>query len=75
MNWISVEDRLPEDGDYSVLACWKTGGIDMIYARDYFSPITCGVVDGIQQYTKRYSSVGITHWMQLPEPPKEKVDD
>ncbi len=51
--WISVEDRLPEIRDASVLAYWKHGGIDMVHIEEYFSDITSG----------------ITHWMPLPNPP------
>lgn len=61
--WISVEDRLPEHGD--VVLCWHK-------AKDY--PI-------VLQLDKRsgcwlddqwdYGMGLITHWMPLPEPPKE----
>jgi hypothetical protein len=68
--WINVNDRLPELGDYSVLAYFpKYNSIDMVHVEDYFKDITNGVIDGIQQYTKWYIVEGVTHWMELPESP------
>ncbi len=62
--WISVKDRLPEHGD--VVLCWHK-------AKDY--PI-------VLQFDKRsgfwlddqwdYGMGLITHWMPLPEAPKEE---
>lgn len=71
-DWISVEDRLPEVRDDSVLAAFAHGGIDMVHIQEYFEPITNGVRDGVQQYTYWYLSQGITHWMPLPELPNEE---
>lgn len=77
--WISVDERLPEPGDYSVLAYsqagapdgWPEGGMDMVHAEFYFNDITCGLDDdGNQLYTKWHISQGVTHWMPLPDPPK-----
>ena len=68
--WISCEDRLPKDGDYSVMAFWNHGGMDMIHVQDYFQDITAGIDDdGNQLYVKRYLSHGVTHWMPLPDEP------
>jgi hypothetical protein len=70
--WISVKDRLPEIKDDSVLAYWsENGGMDMVHIKDYFGNIGDGVIDGVQQYTQLYISQGITHWMPMPEAPKE----
>jgi hypothetical protein len=49
--------------------------MDMVHIKDYFGNITNGIVDGVQQYTQRYLSVGITHWMPMPEAPKELSDE
>ena len=70
--WISVDDRLPESKDDSVLAYFsENGGIDMVHIQDYFDDITNGVDDdGNQLYTKWYISQGVTHWMPLPQPPE-----
>jgi len=62
MEWISVEDRLPEDGQ-SALAI-EVGDDD---------PTVLYMVDGV--WVEPLSEVRwawpVTHWMPLPEPPKE----
>lgn len=70
-DWISVEDELPELRDYSVLAFFDNGAIDMVHIEDYFADITAGLDEnGTQLYTKWYKTAGVTHWMELPEPPQ-----
>ena len=59
-DWISVKDRLPEDGQ-DVLV-WDDGGFAYIDER------LCGT----WKYGGNY---GVTHWMPLPEPPKEVSGD
>jgi len=73
--WISVDERLPETGDYSVLAYWSgNGGFDMIHVERYFENITDGLdADGAQKYTKWYLNAGVTHWMPLPSPPEARI--
>ena len=76
--WISVEDRLPEGVD-EVLVLFENG--DMMNAkydcciddesrlgtyRGYYHPYTLGFLDG-----EWVPYEGVTHWMPLPEPPKE----
>lgn len=60
MNWISVEDRLPEFGE-SILA-WDNS-VECIcfgwYSKDH----------GFTETTRFIKEV--THWMPLPEPPEE----
>ena len=74
-DWISVEDRLPELGDYSVLAYWWHGGIDMVHVEDYFGDTTAGLDDsGKQLYCKWYKTQGVASWMPLPDPPVEECD-
>lgn len=77
MEWISVLDRLPELGDYSVLAYFNNGktfddgGMDMVHVEDYFKPITAGTgLKSEQLYTHWYLFQKVTHWAKLPEPPK-----
>lgn len=56
--WVPVTERLPEDGkDVLVLI---RGIVDVGF---HFAQY------GWETYTMR--TVGITHWMPLPEPPKE----
>ena len=61
--WISVEDRLP-DNDAICLVCGKKGG--MRVARVYVGKnYAWWTVVGTGKY------FNATHWMSLPEPPKE----
>lgn len=72
-DWINVEDRLPEVKDGSALGYFSNiGSVEMIHIEDYFQDITDGFDEnGKQLYTKWYLNQTITHWMPLPEPPKE----
>lgn len=72
--WKKCENEEPIEGDYSILMFFsKTKSIETVHRDDYFSNITCGVVDGVRQYTKwwKVQSCKPTHWMYLPEPPAE----
>ncbi len=73
MEWISVKDRIPESKDDGVLVYFsETGGIETVHIQDYFDDITNGLdKDGKQLYTKWYLSQQVTHWMPLPEAPKD----
>ncbi len=73
MEWISVEDRLPEpnkpyinvDGHRVVnatkelIVCGHDNGVWV----DYF--------DDEDLNEERLLELGVTHWMPLPEPPKQ----
>ena len=61
--WISVKDRLPKVGEHVLV----------------FSPITGIKTDFIafvenDEEDRFFRSGRVTHWMPLPEPPKEKSD-
>ena len=61
MNWISVKDKLPEPLE-DVLVCHTCGKVTCsykLYAGDWSLESLYGPV---------------THWMPLPEPPKEVRD-
>lgn len=62
MRWIPVEERLPKPQENPVIACDYTG-----VCLAWYSP-TMG-----WQYRTGLSGVDITHWMPLPQPPKEEV--
>lgn len=70
LEWIKCSERIPESKDDSVLVYFPNGSIETVHIQDYFDDITAGYKDGILQYTKWYLSQGITHWMELPNPPK-----
>ena len=54
--WISVEERLPEIGQ-SVL----------VYSSKYYPVVECR---DLVTYMRMGNYSGVTHWMPLPEPPK-----
>ena len=66
--WISVKDRLPETDDW-VLVCRKTiktGYTTIVVDRCTFT------VGGDRMWLAEYATYKqvVTHWMQLPQPPK-----
>lgn len=61
MKWIPVEERLPKPEENPVLAFDCTGPV-----MAWYSP-TMGWM-----YRTGIAGCGITHWMHLPQPPKEE---
>ena len=61
--WISVKDRLPEDG-IRVLAAHDDGVVRIGICRGYFPAVVS------KKHTKTFGIAEVTHWMQLPAPPK-----
>lgn len=62
--WISVEERLPED-EQDVLVCVNKNTIDTGYCSFGYDP-------SVRNWWVYASmSNNVTHWMPLPEPPKE----
>jgi len=73
-NWISVEDDLPEYKDDGVLVHFENGSIETVNL-EFFSDVRAGLdEDGNQLWSKYYENhdPAVTHWMQLPSPPKGK---
>ena len=67
LEWISVDDRLPEDG-VEVLAC----NIALVLPNDVFSSRFVAWLDYDAvppQWIVRGEQVTVTHWMPLQEPP------
>lgn len=62
MEWISVEERLPNKGS-RVIACGEKGGVFLVKSEG--EKIGFGRVGGSSKFRK------FTHWMPLPEPPRE----
>lgn len=80
MKWIKCEDKIPKLKDDSVLVYWGKisglksapafGSIETVHIEDYFSPISAGLdKKGNRVWTRWYKSQGVTHWMELPDPP------
>ena len=69
--WIKCTDREPHLSDRSVLMHFANGSIETVHVEDFFKPITNGVRDGVQQYTKWFINhdPACTHWMELPDAP------
>jgi hypothetical protein len=63
--WISVKDRLPELGQ-RVLCCGSKGGLFVTRTRECAGRLL--IVDAERKVQRK-----ATHWMPLPEPPKEKA--
>ena len=72
--WVRVEDSIPMLGDYSVIAYFYHGGMDMVHVEDYFKDMAAGHDEqGNQLYTKWYIEKGVTHWYLMPLNPQEEV--
>ena len=79
--WISVEDRQPEDtipDDYKyntikVLVAIK--GKNGVTIRTQQRFLDYSYREGKRIWTWRFSAGDVTHWMPLPEPPKMKGGD
>lgn len=79
MQWISVKDRLPERGEQVLLIAygWKDTTV-YIGRLEHMSPETSWLT-GITSKESEWCIQGwsylrepiVTHWMPLPEPPKE----
>ena len=61
--WIPVTERLPENGEY--VLCFCRANIVCVLRRDKGG-------DWYENPTHVYMSGFVTHWMPLPEPPKEE---
>ena len=61
--WVSVKDRLPEDGEI-VLVCGSRGGV---YTAVLNKP---GQYKGWHKLNSKSHYCDPTHWMPLPQPPK-----
>lgn len=71
--WISVKDRLPEDDvDVIVYAISNNGGHTIVvtfHTHTLYGFNIEGWASPWQYFTRNYT---ITHWMPMPEPPKEE---
>lgn len=67
IQWISVKDKLPKDGDI-VLCCYQ--GVYAYRVVSFWEDIQGLPHFGIPSETDGKGSQPATHWMPLPEPPK-----
>lgn len=65
--WISVEERLPEEGKFVLLQYAKNAQNPTLHARN---TMAVGRYE-YGMFLVEGCSVKITHWMPLPEPPVE----
>lgn len=68
--WISVEERLPEK-HVEVLICTED------YGKNELGFATVAVWDGsewIETWDRKKSVYHVSHWVPLPEPPKEELN-
>lgn len=76
-NWIRVVDKMPPIGE-SVLIYRRFAirhGVDVTnnqFIEQQIDWITNGIWDGKQWTYDGYPTYDVTHWMPLPEPPKEE---
>ena len=59
--WISVNDRLPENGKESVLIALRWGEVDIGWREDG---------RWRSEFVNEYEDGEVTHWMPLTNPPK-----
>lgn len=66
MEWISVEDRLPED-ENTVLCFYNFGShVEM----SFIGTLCYFTFDSTPHWQHESTGLHVTHWMPLPEPPK-----
>ena len=59
--WISVNDRLPENGKEGVLIALRWGEVDIGWCEDG---------RWRSEFVNEYEDGEVTHWMPIPQPPK-----
>lgn len=67
-NWIPVSERLPKRGEFVLFAYAKDNRNPTMYAKN---TMAVGRYDQ-KMFLVEGCSVKVTHWMPLPEPPKEE---
>ena len=65
MNWISVKDRLPESALGNYIACLENEAVMELAFSDINERWWSLSAGDVPEENK------VTHWMPLPEPPKE----
>ena len=73
MEWISVKDELPEDGDYVLTAQpYKIGG-SFLGASGCVINTHIFMLENLEWFNEGTANcdLGISHWMPLPKPPTD----
>jgi len=74
--WMSVEDRLPDDGDKILVYngdCITACTVDRDDSRDWLW--MDGLCFGGYEWEYDFEWGSVTHWMSLPEPPELLSDE
>ena len=66
--WVSVDDRLPEKNGVYITFCDDEGVFSALYERGRKQSEWTDDYEG-------YLDFDVTHWMPLPEPPKEVSEE
>jgi hypothetical protein len=69
--WIPVTERLPGDIDEEVLVCTEDYGVSGL---GFVTVATYGVSGWLECWERKTYLTAVTHWMPLPEPPKEETE-
>lgn len=68
MDWIDVNERLPEEGQLVLAHCGRMLGIQVVQLINYSLPWGKKKMIWQSIFTNR-QDIKVTHWMPLPEPP------
>ena len=72
MEWISVENRLPED-EHEVLAYYGFNLGDGDCGVRFFGVLTYFAFDPIPHWQHEGTGLTVTHWMPLPRRPENQA--
>ena len=88
IKWISVEDRLPDDGDSRFYMCLVENHLEdppmscqyeeergFGFWNDIYDPVTLGFVDSEFQTMEELHYEKVRYWMPLIEPPKDEEEE
>lgn len=70
MEWIDVNERLPKVYDEVLITDGKYISIGYVVSVDDRKYVLNGEVGNLREWIGRYPVNNVTHWMPLPEPPK-----
>ena len=86
--WISVTDRLPDDGDCRFYMCLVENHIEDVpmmcqfeeevgfgFYKDIYDPVSLGFIDTEFETNEEIGYETVMYWRQIPEPPKDRSDE